>query len=119
MLAPGMTIVNGRIRATIANGILPDFFNNGVGFMNNGSIAIDDGAPAAGTEYFAGFRRSPAGAFYGVDFLVDNLPFGYIQGIPFASDGRLIFNLLVDADVYVNGNPVRNNSNAGVCLTTA
>lgn len=115
MLAPGMTITSDRVLVTIATGIVPDFFNNGVGFMNNGSIAIDDDTPA-GSDYFAGIRRNSSGAFYGVDFLVDNSPLSYVQGIPLALGGRIIFNLLVAHDVYVNGNPVRNNSNAGLCV---
>lgn len=115
MLAPGMTISNGRVLATIAPGIVPDFFNNGVGFMNNGSLAFDDDAPV-GDNYFAGYRRNASGAFYGVDFLIDNFVGNYIQGIPLSATGQIIFNLAADADVYVNGNPVRNNSNAGLCL---
>lgn len=116
MIAPGMTIVNNRVLATIATGIVPDFFNNGVGFMNNGSVAIDDAVPA-GDFYFAGYRRNASGAFYGVDFLIDNFVGTYQQGIPLSATGQIIYNLLVDADVYVNGNPVRDNSNAGLCLS--
>lgn len=115
MLAPGMTITSDRVLVTIAPGIVPDFFNNGVGFMANGSIAIDDAAPA-GDHYFAGYRRNSAGAFHGVDFLLDNSPVAYLQGLPVATGGVLIFNLLVAHDTYVNGNPVRNNSNAGLCV---
>jgi hypothetical protein len=110
-----MTIMDNRVVASVAPGIVPDFFNNGVGFMNDGSIAIDDAAPA-GDHYFAGYRRSAAGALHGVDFLLDNSPVAYIQGLPVAVGGVLIFNLLVAHDVYVNGNPVRNNSNAGLCI---
>lgn len=116
MLAPGMTINSDRVLATIATDIVPDFFNNGVGFMNNGSIAVDDAVPA-GDFYFAGYRRNASGAFYGVDFLIDNAPACYQQGIPLSVTGQIIYNLLVAHDVYVNGNPVRNNSNAGLCLT--
>lgn len=116
MLAPGMTFVDGRLLATIGTGIVPDFFNNGVGFMNNGSVAIDDAVPA-GDFYFAGYRRNASGAFYGVDFLIDNFVGTYQQGIPLSVTGQIIYNLLADMDVYVNGNPVRDNSNAGLCLT--
>lgn len=116
MIAPGMTIVNDRILATIATGIVPDFFNNGVGFMNNGSVAIDDDVPA-GDYYFAGYRRNASGAFYGVDFLIDNFVVSYNQGIPLSGSGQIIYNLLAAVDVYVNGNPVRGNSNAGLCVT--
>lgn len=115
MLAPGMTIVGDKVFVTIASGIVPDFFNNGVGFMNNGSIAIDDAVPV-GSHYFAGYRRNAAGALHGIDFIVDNTPVAYIQGIPINFEYRIIFNLLVTSDVYVNGNPVRNNSNAGLCV---
>lgn len=116
MLAPGMTIVSDRVLTTIATDIVPDFFNNGVGFMNNGSVAIDDAVPA-GDFYFAGYRRNASGAFYGVDFLIDNFVGSYQQGIPLSVFGQIIYNLLADFDVYVNGNPVRNNSNAGLCVT--
>jgi hypothetical protein len=115
MLAPGMTISGDKVLATIAPDIVPDFFNNGVGFMNNGSVAIDDAVPA-GDFYFAGYRRNGSGAFYGVDFLIDNFVGNYNQGIPLSVSGQIIYNLLSTHDVYVNGNPVRNNSNAGLCL---
>lgn len=65
MLAPGSKIAsNGRVYVAVGSGIVPNFINQGFGFMSDGRLAIDTAAPS-GNNYNQGFRISPAGAVYG------------------------------------------------------
>lgn len=66
MIAPGMMFTPLRVLVTLGDGIVPDRINNGFGFMNDGSLAIDTGTPT-GNLYNNGFRMSPNGAVYGVE----------------------------------------------------
>lgn len=107
MIAPGMTFsAAGRIEATIGAATVPDFFNEGVGFMNNGDVAIDTDAPAARTGYRAGIRQSVAGAFYGTTTLAATDI--YIDGIRVSNLGQLVYEV-ADPTFYNNGNPFTAN----------
>jgi len=106
MLAPGMTInSNGRITATIGAATDPDFFNEGVGYMSNGELAIDTDAPA-GSNYTSGIRQSALGAFYGTTSTAATDV--WIGGIRVSAAGQLVYEL-ANGTQYVNGNPLTAN----------
>lgn len=104
MLVPGLTFTSGRVEITAGAGIVPNFFNQGLGFMNDGSLAVDTDVPT-GSVYRAGFRISPNGAIYGVDEAAST-PSHSIQGLLVEASGRLIYDSVMAIDVYTSGNPV-------------
>lgn len=63
-LSPGLTISSGRVSITAGAAQAPNVLNQGVGFMNNGSLAIDTNA-VAGTSINNGFASNASGALYG------------------------------------------------------
>ena len=106
MLVPGLTFFpDGRMDVAAGIGQTPDFINQGFGFMNNGALALDTG-PMSGTFYARGFRLSSAGALYAIDEAIATPPFHFIDGLLVEESGRLIFDLLLAVDHFVNGNPV-------------
>lgn len=111
MLAPGMTInSNGRVEATIGAGTTPNFFNQGVGFMANGELAIDTAAPS-GSVYRAGIRQSAAGAFYGTTSTAGTDI--YVGGLRVSAAGQLVYEV-ANGTQYVNGNPLTSNARFAV-----
>jgi len=111
MLAPGMTInSNGRVEATVGAATEPDFFNEGVGFMSNGDLAIDTDAPA-GSNYRAGIRQNAAGAFYGTTSTAGTDL--WIGGLRVSVDGQLVYEA-ANGTQYVNGNPLTANGRFAV-----
>lgn len=102
MLAPGMTITSGQIVTTAGAGQVPDFYNQGVGFMNDGSLALDTDTPD-GTTYRNGIRQNADGAFY---VTTDTDPSDvWIGGLRVSAIGQLVGEVGV-ATGYSNGNPV-------------
>lgn len=103
MLAPGALFsAAGRVETTIGAATLPTTFNQGVGFMANGDLAIDTDAPA-GNLYRAGLRQSALGAFYGTtSTAATDL---YIGGIRVSALGQLIYEA-ADPTSFSNRNPV-------------
>lgn len=105
MLVPGLTFLpDGRMDVAAGLGQAPDFINQGFGFMNNGALALDTG-PMSGNFYVRGFRISPLGALYAIDEAI-SVPSHFIDGLLVEASGRLIFDLLLGVDHFVNGNPV-------------
>lgn len=109
MLVPGMTYVSGRVDITAGAGQTPDFINQGFGFMNDGSLAVDTNA-AAGTNYVKGFRVASNGAVYGTTSR--NASDVYEEGIRRATSGALVYELAA-ATGYSSGNPVTSNNAFG------
>lgn len=103
MLAPGMTVnASGRISVTMGAGTVPAFFNEGWGFMANGSLALDTDAPT-GDVWQRGFRKSPAGALYANTVTAGSDV--YIDGLRVSTGGRLRVEAANGAS-YVNGTPL-------------
>lgn len=112
MLAPGSTInASGRLVCTGADGVVPDFINQGLGFKNDGSLCMDTGTPA-GSLYHAGVRISSRGAPYVTDTQsVDDL---YVGGLRISALGALVFTNDGTTLLYENGNPVAANGTLSV-----
>ncbi len=104
MLVPGLLFSSGRVVITAGVGQVPDYINQGLGFMNDGSLAVDTDTPA-GSNYRAGFYISAAGAIYGVEEAASN-PSHSIQGLLVEANGRLIYDAAMAIEAVVNGNPV-------------
>lgn len=104
MIVPGIRNTAGGLDITVGAGIVPDFINQGFGFMNSGALAVDSNPPV-GNVYVKGFRMSPAGAVYGL-----TVPdFGaYLEGIFRNNDGRLVYDP-VSPIFYTSGNPITVN----------
>ena len=79
-----------------------DIIMDGIGLMDDGSLAIDTATPA-GAIYVKGFRMSPLGAVYGED---GGTPVNYLQGVAVTAAGAIAYVLDDSPDVFVNGNPV-------------
>lgn len=100
-VANGLTISGGRVSITAGAGQVPNFLNQGVGFMNNGSLALDTNAPAGGI-YNNGFAVSANGALYGTTVLSGTDD--YQAGARRSAAGAVVY--VVGAATQVNnGNP--------------
>ena len=106
-LAPGSTFTGtGQTKVTAGAGQAPNFINNGVGFMNDGSIAINTSTPGATVQYDGGIAQSAAGAFHGT-----TTPAGtdvYAAGVRVSALGQIVYEVAV-ATSYSNGNGVTAN----------
>ena len=103
-LAPGRTTdpVTFRTNATIGAGTVPDFINEGAGFMNNGNVAVDTNAPV-GNIYDACIRQSAAGAFYGtVTVAGTDL---YVSGFRISNIGQLVYSQAQPVVSFNGGSP--------------
>ena len=104
-LVASMAFSSGRVLITAGAGVVPDYFDQGVGFMSDGSLAIDTDAPA-GDVYRAGIRQSADGAIYGtVTPTPDDV---WIAGIRVTPAGQIVYEDAA-ATSYNNGNPVTAN----------
>lgn len=103
MLAPGSVFDGaGSVNITAGPGTIPALINEGVGFMADGSIAVDTDAPV-GSLYFQGIRQSAAGAFYGTT--VTDPSDVYISGLRVSVLGQLVYEVAAPA-AFNNGNPI-------------
>jgi hypothetical protein len=100
-IAPGLTISGGRVLITAGAGQVPDFINQGVGFMNNGSLAIDTNA-VAGSAFKDGFAQNTSGAFYGTT--TTSATDVYEGGARRSLAGAVVY-IVGAATQYGNGNP--------------
>lgn len=111
MIVPGMTFgAGGRVAATIGAGTVADFVNQGVGFMNNGNVAMDSNAPS-GTGFDAGLAQNASGALF-----VTTVPAGtdvYNLGVRVSALGQLVIES-ADAVVFSSGNPITAAGNFAV-----
>lgn len=102
-LVPGLEISSDRVDVTVAAGADPDFFNQGVGFFNDGTLAIDSNAPS-GSNYRNGIRQNANGAFYGTTSTAGTDV--YVSGLRVSAAGQLVYAVAATQN-YVNGNPIR------------
>lgn len=112
MLAPGSVFGSGKIGITAAAAQAPDFFNEGVGFMNNGGLAVDTGAPA-GSLYRAGVRQNAAGAFYGTTSTAGTDI--WVGGLLLSILGQIVYEDAAST-FYSNGNPLTANGRLAVTV---
>ena len=109
-VAPGMTFNgSGQVNATTGAGTVPNFINQGVGFMANGNLALDTAAPA-GTLFDNGIAQSAAGAFYATV-----TPAGtdvFAAGVRVSTLGQIVVEVAVPTS-FSNGNPVTANGRLG------
>jgi|SRR5882724_5957987 len=113
MLAPGAVLgANGRLFATIGANTLPDFFNEGIGFMNNGSVAMDTNTNNT-FRYSGGFAINLAGALF-VTITSDPSDI-YINGlrISIIDNGALVVES-ANAASFSNGNGITAAGNLSV-----
>jgi len=110
MLVPGVVFTSGRVDITTGAGQTPDFFNQGFGFMNDGSLAVDTDA-AAGSNYTKGIRQSAAGAIYGTTST--NATDVWLEGIRISSTGVLVYESAA-ATSYSSRNPITAAGNFAV-----
>lgn len=105
MLVPGMVYnVAGSVTVTTGAAITPDFINQGFGFMNNGSLALDLDPPV-GDFYVKGFRVSAAGAIYALQIPSTG---GFHEGIYRNEDGRLVYDV-ANPVTFTSRNPISVN----------
>ncbi len=101
MLVPGLLFSLGRVAITAGAGQVPDFINQGVGFMNDGSLAVDTDAPSS-PAFDGGIAVSSAGAVHGTTTTAGTDV--YIQGLRVSAVGQLVYEA-ADPAGYTNGNP--------------
>jgi hypothetical protein len=106
MLVPGV-LFDATGFVDVAAGATPDFINQGFGFLNNGALVIDTGAPS-GSNYVKGFRTNTDGAVYAT--LAPATIVGYIEGIPMTADGQIVFEAAAAA-VFSSRNPITADGN--------
>lgn len=100
-IAPGLTISSGRVSITAGAGQVPNFISQGVGFMNNGSLALDTNA-VAGNVQDNGFAMNASGALYGT--LSTAGTDDYQAGARRSAAGAVVY-VVGAATQYGNGNP--------------
>lgn len=105
MLTPGLLFSSGRVAITAGAAQVPDYLNQGVGFMNNGTLAIDTDAPT-GSAYVCGVRLSAAGAVYGTTTAGGSDV--WVGGLRVSPTGQLVYESAA-ATGYNNGNPLTSN----------
>lgn len=104
MLVPGLTISAGRVLVTAGAAQAPNFFNQGVGFLNSGRLAIDTAAPA-GSNYAGGIRRNASGSIYGTTSLDSAGADVYVHGLRVSTIGQLVYADAASTQ-FSNGNPI-------------
>lgn len=110
-IAPGMSFsAAGRINVTAGAATAPAVISNGVGFMADGTLAIDTDAPA-GNRYDAGFRLSSAGAIYGTTS--PNADDVLLGGLRITQTGAVVYEAAASV-LVVNGNPITANGRLAV-----
>jgi hypothetical protein len=100
-ISPSLTISGGRVSITASPGQAPDFLNEGIGYMNNGSLAIDTNA-VAGSNSINGFAQNSTGALYGTTVTAGSDE--YQAGARRSTAGALVY-VVGAATQYGNGNP--------------
>lgn len=110
MLVPGVTFTSGRVDITTGAGQTPDYFNQGFGFMNDGSLAVDTDAPT-GDNYTKGIRQSAAGAIYGTT--TTDPSDVHLEGIRLTTGGQLVYESAA-ATSYSSRNPITAAGNFAV-----
>lgn len=108
MIAPGMTFSSGRVTVTAGAGQVPDYINEGIGFMNNGSLAVDTNAPGATVQSDAGLAISPTGAIFGTTSQAGTDV--WISGFRVSAAGQLVYEAAAAVN-YNNGNPLTSAGN--------
>lgn len=113
MLAPGSVLsAAGRLFATIGANTLPDFFNEGIGYMNNGSVAMDTNVNNS-FIYSGGLAQNLAGALFvtltqdASDIFVNGLRVSIIDNGALVIEGA-------DAVNFSNGNGITAAGNLSV-----
>lgn len=103
MLAPGMAFDGaGSVDITAGAAQVPNFFNEGVGFMNDRSLAVDTDAPA-GSLFDGGIRLNAAGAMYGTTVVAATDVFN--RSVRISALGQLVYEVAAPAG-FNNGNPI-------------
>lgn len=103
MISPGATLrADGTLPVTIGAGQAANFVNEGIGFMNNGSVAIDTNAPSGGLSD-RGYSINSTGALFGTTVVSGTDLF--IEGVRVTTLGQVVYVLAIPTQ-FVNGNPV-------------
>jgi len=97
-----MTVTSGQIYTTCTAGQTANFYNQGFGFLTNGSLALDTDVPA-GNYYNAGIRQSAGGAIYITTTLAGTDV--WVGGLRVSTLGQLVCSESASTN-YVNGNPL-------------
>jgi hypothetical protein len=107
MLAPGAILsATGNLPITAGAGQVPNYINQGVGFMNNGSVAIDTNVPAAAATFNGGIAQSAAGALHGT--VAPAGTDGTIAGIRVSALGQVVYEAAA-AVLFSSGNGITSN----------
>ena len=94
---------SGQVQTTQGAGQAADFISGGVGFMNNGRLAMDTNAPAAAPNFDQGIALNATGAVH-----VTTTSTGsdlWIAGIRVSTLGQIVIQNAA-ASTFSNGNPV-------------
>jgi leucyl aminopeptidase (aminopeptidase T) len=110
MLVPGMPFSSSRVDITAGAAQAPDFFNQGFGFMNDGTLAVDTNVPA-GSNFTKGIRQSAAGAVYGTTTAAGTDL--WLEGIRITTLGQIVYESAA-ATGFASGNPITSNGRFAV-----
>lgn len=110
MLVPGVIFTSSRVDITAGAAQTPDFFNQGFGFMSDGTLAVDTDAPA-GSNFTKGFRQSAAGAVYGTTSA--NSTDLWIEGIRISTAGQIVYESAATVE-FSSRNPITSNGRFAV-----
>jgi hypothetical protein len=105
-----MVFVNARVNISAGLAKVADRIVEGIGRMNDGSLAIDTAAPS-GSNYSRGFRLNSSGAIFGTTATAGTDQ--WIEGLRVSSLGQLVYEVAASTS-FVNGNPLTANGRFAV-----
>lgn len=105
MLAPGMLFdANGRVITTVGVGLVAQFISQGIGFMNDGSLALDINPAPVPISFCKGIAQNASGAC----FASGNAPATtdvFVEGIDVSILGQIMTGP-ANPTSFTNGNPI-------------
>lgn len=112
MLVPGVIFsAVRRVDITAGAGQTPDFINQGFGFMNDGTLAVDTNAPSSGI-YYKGYQMNASGAVHGTT--TQSATDVYHEGVRRTTIGQLVYEFAaVGLNSFSSRNPVTANNAFG------
>lgn len=100
-----------QVQTTQGAGQAADFISGGIGFMNNGRLALDSNAPAANATFDNGIAQNATGAIHFTTTVLgtDN----FVSGLRVSALGQLVIQNAA-VQVYNNGQGMR-SANGQLC----
>lgn len=106
MLVPGLLFnASGQIRITSSIGQQADFISQGIGMMNDGTLALDTTAVPAPTSFYKGIAQNNSGACF-VSVGGNSPTDVFVEGIEVTNLGQILSGIGLPVVGFTSGNPL-------------